>query len=147
MPPPCAASPDLTTVSFFPNFSLINWGNPSNVFGPNNRPVRSLGEIEFPVETAAWYDSTGTLPDAYFGMMDEPVQPRHNSQVNAAFVDGHAKTVRCKPKLVDGVQVGGYTTDGQAIKYYTVTSAGPYEGKDELRGIPFLNADGSWNLR
>ena len=147
MPPPCVASPELTTVSYFPNFSLVNWGNPSNVFGPNNRPVRTLGEIEFPVETAAWYDSTGTLPDQYFGMMDEPVQPRHNLAVNTAFVDGHAKTVRCKPKLVDGVQVGGYSTDGQAIKYYTVTQSGPYEGRDELRGIPFQNADGTWNLR
>ncbi len=149
MPPECSSAPDLKYVSYFPNYSLINWGDPSNLFGPGNgRPVRTMAEVEFVAETAVYYDATGTLPDAYFGMMDEPIQPRHNLMLEAAYADGHAKVLKAKDKVdATGKHLGGYSPDGQAILYYTVTSEGPYQGKDELRGIPFKNADGSWGLR
>ena len=149
MPPTCPATPNIRYLSYFPNYSLFNWGDPSNMFGANNgRPVRTMAELEYPTDTAVYYDSTGTLPDAYFGMMDEPVQPRHNLMLNSAFADGHAKVVQAKKKVdASGKQIGGHSPDGQAILYYTVTTQGPYQEKDELRGIPYKKADGSWGLR
>jgi prepilin-type N-terminal cleavage/methylation domain-containing protein len=147
MPAPCTSSPALLYISYMPNFSLLDWGNPNNVFGPNNRPVKTLAEVGFPVETSMWADSTGTLPDAYFGLMDEPVQPRHHTTLNSCFVDGHAKNMKAKPWLdASGNQIGGYQIDGKAIKYYLLTDAGPYQNYPELRGIPFQNPDGSWGL-
>ena len=147
LPPPCTSSPTLKYISYMPNFALLDWGNPSNMFGPNNRPVKTMSVVEYPVETAMWSDSSGTLPDAYFGMMDEPVQPRHHNTLNVSFVDGHAKNMKAKPWLDSaGNQLGGYQPDGRAIKYYQITSGGPYQNKPELRGIPFLNADGTWGL-
>ncbi|HLK55393.1 MAG TPA: prepilin-type N-terminal cleavage/methylation domain-containing protein [Chthonomonadaceae bacterium] len=147
-PPACPSSPAIRYVSYFPNFSLIDWGDPSNVFGANNgRPVKSMAQIEFPVDTAVFYDSTGTLPDAYFSIMDEPIQARHSGNLNACFVDGHAKVVHAKPWVdASNNQLGGFQADGKAIKYYKVTDSGPYFDKPELRGIPFKNPDGTWGL-
>ena len=146
-PPPCSSSPALYYISYMPNFTLMDWGNPSNIFGPNNRPVKSLASIEYPVETSMWSDSSGTLPDAYFGLMDEPVQARHHNTLNSSFVDGHAKNMKAKPWLdASGAWLGGYQPDGHAIKYYRLTDFGPYQDSPELRGIPIKNADGSWGL-
>jgi prepilin-type processing-associated H-X9-DG protein len=147
MPPPCNSSPTLFYISYMPNFALLDWGNPSNVFGPNNRPVKALAQVEFPVETSMWSDSTGTLPDECFNLMDEPVQPRHMNTLNSVFVDGHAKNMKAKPWLDgSGNWRGGYQPDGKAIRYYLITDAGPYQNRPELRGIPFQNADGTWGL-
>lgn len=148
MPPPCPASPDLRYISYFPNFSLIDWGNPSNFFGPNDRPVKRLAELEYPADTSVFYDSVGTLPDAYFSMMDEPIQARHQNLLNATYADSHAKVVHAKPWVDDAnVPLTGHAIDGQAIRYYKVTDAGPYQEKPEMRGVPFKNADGTWGLR
>jgi prepilin-type N-terminal cleavage/methylation domain-containing protein/prepilin-type processing-associated H-X9-DG protein len=147
MPPPCASSPALKYISYMPNFALLDWGNPSNVFGPNNRPVKPLALVEYPVETSMWADASGTLPDAYFSIMDEPVQPRHHNTLNTVFVDGHAKNMKAKPWLdSNGNHLGGYQPDGRAIRYYLITDAGPYQHQPELRGIPYKKADGSWGL-
>ena len=65
MPPPCQSSTSFRLLSYFPNFSLIDWGDPSNVFGSNNgRPVKTMADLEYPVDTAVFYDAAGTLPDA-----------------------------------------------------------------------------------
>jgi prepilin-type N-terminal cleavage/methylation domain-containing protein/prepilin-type processing-associated H-X9-DG protein len=148
MPPPCASSPLLLYISYMPNFSLIDWGDPNNVFGPNNgRPVKSLAQVEYPVETSMWSDSTATLPDQCFNLMDEPVQARHQNTLNSAYVDGHAKNVKAKPWLdASGNWRNGHQPDGKAINYYLITDAGPYQNKPELRGIPTKNLDGSWGL-
>ena len=148
MPPPCAASPAISKVSYVPNFALIDWGNPSNFFPPNpNRAVKTLAQIDFPTDTSAFYDGAHTLPDAYFNIMDVPVQARHRGLANVTFVDGHAKTVRAAPWTdATGKQLGGYDPTGHAISYWTVTDAGPYQGKHELRGVPFKNPDGTWGL-
>ncbi len=148
MPPPCDSSPTLLYISYMPNFSLLDWGDPNNVFGPNNgRPVKTMAEVPYPAETSMWSDSTGTLPDACFNLMDEPVQARHQNTLNSAYVDGHAKNVKAKPWLdAAGNWRGGHQPDGKAINYYLITSAGPYQNKPELRGIPIQNADGSWGL-
>jgi prepilin-type N-terminal cleavage/methylation domain-containing protein/prepilin-type processing-associated H-X9-DG protein len=148
LPPPCTMGPQLSLTSYFPNYALINWGDPSNLFGPNNgRPVVAMAQIPFPTETDSFYDSTGTAGDAYFSQMDEPVEPRHTQMINAAFVDGHAKVVRAKPWiLANGQQAGGPAIDNSPLLYYVVTQAGPYQGYTEMRGIPCQNSDGSWCL-
>jgi prepilin-type N-terminal cleavage/methylation domain-containing protein len=148
MPPPCAGSPDVKLMSYVPNFALIDWGYPSNFFPPvPERGVKKLSQVDYPTETSTFYDGAHTLPDAYFQIMDIPVQARHHGLVNASFVDGHAKAVRAQPFTdATGKQIGGHAPDGHAILYWTVTSPGPYQGKHELRGIPFKNADGSWGL-
>ena len=79
--------------------------------------------------------------------MDEPVQARHTSTLNSAYVDGHAKNVKAKPWVINGVHIGGYQPDGKAIKYYLVTDAGPYQAMPELRGIPYKRTDGTWGLQ
>ncbi|MGC4048103.1 MAG: hypothetical protein QM758_30295, partial [Armatimonas sp.] len=151
MPPVCNASPMLTKVSYVPNFSLIDWGYPNNFMGPAsdpNRAVKTMAAVEYPAETAAFYDGTHSLPDAYLGMMDIPVQARHAGQANVVWADGHAKQIKAKPYLAGGTtQVGGHSPDGKAYSYWQVTTQGPYFGKLELRGIPFQNADGTWGLR
>ena len=149
MPQPMTTSPALKYVSYMPNYALVDWGDPNNIFGSGHgRPVKSLASIDFPADTAGFYDAAGTLPDAMFDIMDEPVQARHSGGLNACFADGHAKFVHARPCNDDmGMQMGGYQPDGQAIKYWRVQDAGPYQNRTELRGIPFKNADGSWGLR
>jgi len=148
MPPPCSTAPPLKYIGYMPNFGLMDWGDPSNMFGPDNgRPVKTLAQVEYPVETATWADSSATLPDAYFGLMDEPVQARHQNTLNACFADGHARNMRAKPWTdASGKQIGGFQPDGRAIVYYKLTDPGPYQDKPELRGVPCKKGDGSWGL-
>jgi prepilin-type N-terminal cleavage/methylation domain-containing protein len=148
MPQVCTSSPPLLFISYMPNFSLVDWGDPNNVFGPNNgRPVKTMAEVQYPVDTSMWADSSGTLPDQCFNLMDEPVQARHHNTLNSTYVDGHAKNVKAKPWLdASGNWRGGHQPDGKPINYYLITDAGPYQNKPELRGIPTQNADGSWGL-
>jgi prepilin-type N-terminal cleavage/methylation domain-containing protein/prepilin-type processing-associated H-X9-DG protein len=148
MPPPLTVAPPLAAVSYFPNYALVDWGNPNNMFGSNDRPVKNLAQVEFPVETSAFYDGEATLPDSMFDIMDEPIQARHMNNTNACFADGHAKAVHSRPCLdANGNWMGGFAPDGQAIHYYRVSDSGPYHDRTELRGIPFKNPDGSWGLR
>jgi prepilin-type N-terminal cleavage/methylation domain-containing protein/prepilin-type processing-associated H-X9-DG protein len=150
MPPACPASPAMSKTSYVPNFALINWGYPSNVFPSDpERAVKNMAAVEFPAETAAFYDGSHTLPDEMFDIMDIPVAARHHGgMLNTTYVDGHVKTVKAKPCTdASGKQMGGYAPDGTPILYWVVTTPGPYQDKMELRGIPFKNADGSWGLR
>lgn len=148
MPPPCTVGPPLKYISYMPNFGLMDWGDPSNIFGAGHgRSVKNIAQIEFPVETSMWSDSSGTLPDAYFGLMDEPVQARHQNTLNSCFADGHSKNMKAKPWLdASGNQISGHQPDGKAIWYYRLTDAGPYQDKPELRGIPCKLANGNWGL-
>jgi len=150
MPPPLTVSPPLTQVSYFPNYALVDWGNPSNLFGPNNRPVKTMAEVEFAADTAVFYDGEATLPDEMFDIMDEPIQARHTggAGLNACYADGHARYVRARPCTDEsGMQMGGYAPDGQAIRYWRGSDPGPDQNRTELRGIPFKNPDGTWGLR
>ena len=152
LPPPCASSPNIVKTSYQWNYALIDNGDPNPLFGGGpGRPVKTLAEIEFPADTSAISDATVTLPTppgtANFGLFDSPVQTRHTGTVNAAYADGHAKAVHTKPaKDVNGNQLDGYQLDGFHILDYIVTDGGPYEGRDELWGVPYKNADGTWGL-
>jgi prepilin-type N-terminal cleavage/methylation domain-containing protein len=151
LPPPCTTSPPLSKVSYQANYALIDDGDPNILFGAEtDRPVKKLAEIEFPVETSAYADAAVTLPGgtANFGLFDSPIQTRHTGTVNSNFVDSHAKAVHTKPATdSNGSQLDGSQLDGQHILDWIVTDAGPYQNRDELWGIPFKNADGSWGLR
>lgn len=150
LPPPCAP-PALRYISYQPNYSLLDQGDPNAMFGgATGRPVKQLASIEYAVETIAFGDGTLTLPggSASYKLFSAPIQARHNGNANVAFVDGHAKMMHTKPDFAsNGVQKGGFGLDGQAAFDYEITDAGPYQEHDELRGIPFKNADGSWGLR
>ena len=152
LPPPCASAPPLVLVSFQPNYAVIDDGDPNPLFGGGNygRAVKTLAEIEFPVDTSLYSDAAVTLPggSAGYGLFNSPVQARHQNLVNAGFVDGHAKVVHTKRNLdAAGRQRGGNQLDGQAILDWIVTDAGPYQERHELWGIPYKKADGSWGLR
>jgi prepilin-type N-terminal cleavage/methylation domain-containing protein/prepilin-type processing-associated H-X9-DG protein len=150
LPAPCVSTPPVSVVSYQPNYALIDDGDPNPLFpGETGRPVKSMAEIEYPAETSAWSDATVTLPGgtAQFGLFNSPIQTRHTGTVNAAWADGHAKSVHTRPALdSSGVQLGGNQLDGKAILDWIVTDGGPYQNRDELWGIPYKRGDGSWGL-
>lgn len=148
LPPPCITSPVFTVASYQPNYALIDDGDPNPIFGAETgRGVKTLAAIDYPVDTSLEADAEVTLPVSPCGLFDSPVQGRHMGNVNSVFVDGHAKVVKCKPTLnASNVQYGCYELDGSPIKIWTVTDAGPYQNSNELWGIPYKKADGSWGL-
>lgn len=151
LPAPCkAGGAPLRYLSYVYNFSIFEEGVPNALFGAGANPPTALAEIEFPVETAMVYD--GALLTAGSGgcnLFDSPIDARHMNMVNSNFVDGHAKVVKARLVLTDGSEgsTNCKTMDGQQQKMYRVTDSGPYQGKDELWGIPFKNADGTWGRK
>ena len=150
LPAPCITSPPLVLASYQPNYALIDDGAPNILFGPGDtRGVHTLAQIDWPVDTSLDADAAVTLPggSAGFGLFSSPIQARHTGVVNSVFVDGHAKNVKCKPMTDNaGNQLGGNQLDGAAIKAWTVTDQGPYQGRQELWGIPVKNANGTWSI-
>jgi prepilin-type N-terminal cleavage/methylation domain-containing protein/prepilin-type processing-associated H-X9-DG protein len=151
LPAPCTAggSP-LRLLSYVFNFSIFEEGTGNALFGAGASPATTLAEIEFPVETSMVYD--GALLTAGSGgcnLFESPVDARHAGMVNANWVDGHAKVVKARRVLTDGSEGPNTcrTMDGKQQQMYRVTDAGPYQNRDELWGIPFRNADGSWGRR
>ena len=126
------ASPAVVKMSYVPNFALIDWGNPSNFFPPNpERVVKTLAAVEYPAETAAFYDGTHSLPDKYLDIMDIPIQVRHTGTVNVAWArwsrekyQGHVPS----PMAAQHRWVVN-APDGKAFSYWQVTSDGPYKDK------------------
>ncbi len=157
LPPPCPTSPALTKVSYQFNVALIDQGDPNCLFNPTppcstGRPVHTLAAVPFPVDTSALSDSTATLPGgtANYGLYDTPIQTRHTGTVNSVHMDGHAKAVHTLPNLTcpkPNGQCGGNQLDGQPILDWLVEDGGPYQGSDELWGIPYKDANGNWHLQ
>ncbi len=140
-PSVCVTSPSVRFTSYQANYAVVDDGS-------SNRPAKALASIEFPVDTSVFSDAVVTLPGgtADHGLFDSPVIARHTGTVMAAFADGHSKAVHTKPNIVNGVQLGGNAFDGAPILDYLITDAGPYQGRDELWGIPYKHADGTWGL-
>jgi prepilin-type N-terminal cleavage/methylation domain-containing protein/prepilin-type processing-associated H-X9-DG protein len=152
-PAPCDAQPDLTKMSYQPNFKLIDVGDPNFLVNPwtgvTGRPVHNESEVQFPAVTSEFFDATIALQGgtAAFVTYQMPIQPRHRDLVNVVWVDGHGKPIHTRPDLnASGIQVGGNALDGQPIMAWLVSDPGPYQGQMELQGIPIQNADGSWSF-
>ncbi len=144
LPPGCTGSAgNLRQLSYQYNYSIFEEGRPNAIFGGGGDPPTTLADIEWVVETAMVYD--GNLLWQGSGgcnLFDSPVDARHTGSVNANWVDGHAKHVKAEPtgQLCEAA-------DGKQVKMFRITTAGPYQNRDELWGIPFKNADGSWGRR
>ena len=148
--PLACPSPALRYLSYQPNSSLVDQGDPNPLFGgATGRPVKRVSDVESVVETIALGEGTLTLPGgtAKYSLFSTPVQPRHNGNANAVFVDGHVKLIHCKPDVpANGVQRGGTALDGKPALDFEIIEAGPYQDRDELRGLPYKKPDGSWGL-
>jgi len=152
-PAPCASEPNVTKMSYQPNFRLIDVGDPNFLVNPytgvTGRPVHSESELQFPSVTSEFFDATIALSGgtAAFVTYQMPIQPRHRDLVNVVWVDGHSKPVHTKPQVdANGNQLGGNALDGKPISAWVVTDSGPYAGQRELQGIPILLSDGSWSF-
>lgn len=152
-PAPCDSQPNLTKMSYQPNFKLIDVGDPNFLVNPytgaTGRPVHSESEVQFPTVTSEFFDATIALSGgtAAFVTYQMPIQPRHRDLVNVVWADGHGKPIHTKPQLdANGNQVGGNALDGQPILSWLVSDPGPYQGLRELQGIPIQQADGSWTF-
>ncbi|MDR3689706.1 MAG: prepilin-type N-terminal cleavage/methylation domain-containing protein [Fimbriimonas sp.] len=152
-PPTCPSLPNVTHMSYQPNFRLIDVGDPNFLVNPytgaTGRPVHNESEVQFPSNTSEFFDATIALSGgtAAFVTYQMPIQPRHRDLVNVVWVDGHGKPVHTRPQLdANGNQVGGSALDGQSILSWLVSDPGPYQGKRELEGIPIQLSDGSWSF-
>jgi prepilin-type N-terminal cleavage/methylation domain-containing protein/prepilin-type processing-associated H-X9-DG protein len=125
-------------VSYMFNYALFEDGPQNVLTGADDPPIR-LSEIEFPVETVMVYDGNLAAQGGPFDMFDSPIDARHNDVVNANYVDGHTKVVKARPTGQSGSSV-----DGQPIDQYIVLDEGPYQGQDELWGIPRKDPNGNW---
>lgn len=148
-PPACQTSSPLPKVSYQPNYALIPFGPP---LVATATPV-SLAALDFPTDTAEYYDATVFGQSSPYNKLDALVQSRHSGNINCVFTDGHAKIVKTKPDLTAaGVQKAGGSLDGQVVKGYLITHAGPYSLPANPRswriwGIPSRDASGNWCLR
>jgi prepilin-type N-terminal cleavage/methylation domain-containing protein len=146
LPPICP--PVLPEFSYTHNYGLIDFGLDNNLFPNTGRAVKTLARVEYPVETVMIYDGTLVFPGGPFILFDTPIQARHFGLVNANYVDGHASPVRTRP-LTDaqGNQLSGRTLDNRHTVFaWVVADGGPYNGRVRIRGVPFKDASGSWQL-
>jgi prepilin-type N-terminal cleavage/methylation domain-containing protein/prepilin-type processing-associated H-X9-DG protein len=142
LPAPCASPSSLRYLSYQYNYAVIQEGQGNALFGGGGDPPIPLATIDWPVETAIVYDGTLlTQGSGGCNLFDSPIDGRHNNNLNANFVDGHAKVVKARPTGQTCAQL-----DGKPFNLHVVTDAGPYNGRDELWGIPRKRADGSWYL-
>lgn len=153
LPPLCAGSPAIRYLSYNFNYAVIENGSPSNIFGvDSNRTVKRLASFEYPADTALISDGVPSSqpingpPDYACGLFYSPVDARHNVFVNANFVDSHAKATKASPELApNGAQYTCAGLDGQVLNIYKIAS-GPYTGRQELWGIPHMDANGKWYI-
>jgi prepilin-type N-terminal cleavage/methylation domain-containing protein/prepilin-type processing-associated H-X9-DG protein len=148
-PPACPTSSPLPKVSYQPNYGIIPFGPPLVATVTSI----SLAAIEYPAETAEYYDATVFGQSSPYNKLDALVQSRHSGNFNCVFGDSHAKIVKTKPDLTSaGVQKAGGSLDGQVVKGYIITDTGPYGLPSNPRpwrmwGIPSKDVSGNWCLR
>jgi prepilin-type N-terminal cleavage/methylation domain-containing protein/prepilin-type processing-associated H-X9-DG protein len=145
-PPPCPEGSPGQYVSYTANDMVFRSGIPNEVYtlaGFPLRPLCTLSEIEYPSDTAVFYDGTYASPTGACSVGDNfLVDARHLGTVNVLWADFHAKVVK-----VQSTDQTCTAFDGKIAKRYLVTDAGPYQGKGSLHGIPYRKPDGSWGLR
>lgn len=151
-PGPCHTGVDVTHMSYQPNMQLIDVGDTNilitgSLTAPTGRSVHKMSEVQFPADTAAFYEASLALGGGTAGLTpyDMPVQPRHNGVLNVAWADGHASLVHTLPDIDSaGKQKASLQMDNKPILMSIVTSDNPYKGYWYMQGIPFKNADGTW---
>lgn len=146
LPPICP--PALREFSYTYNYGLIDYGLDNNMFPNTGRSVKTMAHVQYPVETVMIYDGSLVRAGGPFRAYNTPIQARHFGMVNANYVDGHARPIRARP-LTDerGNQLYGQSLDERHIIYaWVVADGGPYNGKLQIRGIPYKDADGNWRL-
>lgn len=151
LPAACGTVNDqLKFLSYQFNYSVFEEGNPNALFGGGGDPPTTMAELEWVVETALVYDGTLLFQTGNgCNLFDSPVDARHNGMINSCYADGHAKNVTARPSnpaLGEG-PAQCQALDGKMANMYRITQPGPYQGRDELWGIPFKNPDGSWGRR
>ncbi len=116
-----------------------------------SRPGRSIASISFPSDCVAFgdtYDTPGysVAMDNIFTGSDGPIstkQIRHQTNLNFAFVDGHAKII----KMAVGIFVGfGFTarpsSEANALKWcYDPEASSDYAALGGVGGYPVQSAD------
>ncbi|MFP3905121.1 MAG: DUF1559 domain-containing protein [Armatimonadota bacterium] len=123
---PIAAGFDETSYVF--NFAVFEDG-PSNPLTGASDAVVALARVNRPSETVVMYDGDLTVDG---GGIEGRVIPRHNEMVNANFVDGHAKVVKCTGTSSTWSDIGGHSYD-----LYRISMGGSiYDGDPEFYGIP-----------
>src|SRR5207244_12498029 len=97
-------------------------------------PRRSLchmSEIQYPSDTAVFYDGTYAFPVGACRIGDTlPVDPRHTAKVNVLWADFHVKVLSAERNGTSCT-----TMDGKPIEQFALTDAAPYHGKRSLHGI------------
>jgi prepilin-type N-terminal cleavage/methylation domain-containing protein/prepilin-type processing-associated H-X9-DG protein len=132
-PPACPSTSPISKVSYQPNYAILTFGSLPTFSNPQ---VVALASINVPTATSLYSDATVSAGGSY-PLLTAPIQARHMGNVNAVFVDGHAKVVKCKPDTGAGTTQLTFTTlDLQQGKGYVVTDAGFYQGSYRLYGIP-----------
>jgi prepilin-type N-terminal cleavage/methylation domain-containing protein/prepilin-type processing-associated H-X9-DG protein len=123
---PCANTPKYT--GYVVNHALF-----VNGFFPDPSPV-ALAQVNVPAGTIMLYDGNVTSGAAP-GQQIQLVQARHVETFNAAYVDGHVKSVHAtKTGTANQFTVMG---PGPLLDVFTIgKSGGFYEGLTECLGIP-----------
>ncbi len=135
-------------LTYNPNYAVFEDGNP--VW------CRGLAEIPFPAETSLMYDGILSGPenggDPVQGgelKLHDPVIGRHNGTANVAFADGHAKVIHVtRAETGYWKSLRAFRTGGQPDidRWIVQQPGGPYDGEDELWGIPMKDSAGNWYL-
>lgn len=146
-PPACALTPTLLKTSYQPNYALIQFGPP---LVPSAQVV-SLAALEYPAETAEYFDASIFGGQTPYSFLDALVIGRHSGNANCVYGDSHAKVLKLKPDLNGNAQVTTVALDGQPVKGYRVTDAGPYSEPANpapwrVWGIPSKDHNGNWCL-
>ena len=142
----CSSTPAVSVMSYQPNMNLIASGTPNSLvpsppFSPT--PAVQESQVGFPANTSAFYDASMYLNYALPIPYALPVQARHNAVVNVVWADGHASLVHAQ---ASNAPTQSRLDNAGNVALWTVTSSGPYQGNQDLQGIPYQQANGSWAL-
>jgi prepilin-type N-terminal cleavage/methylation domain-containing protein/prepilin-type processing-associated H-X9-DG protein len=146
LPPACASGGfPLSHLSYAYNTCVFRSGNPNLLYtiaGWPIRPVTALAELPYPAATTLLWDGTYAATGGPCTVGDHLVNAWHSGMTDVIWADGHVKAVKA---AATGQTCG--SLDGKAAPRFTITEAGPYQGKSALSGIPATKPDGSWELQ
>jgi len=170
----CVTTPNIPAISYEINDQVASAGPYTGTNFPwnsntVNTTVTNDSMVTYPDQTALSNDSyialgtvLGSLQATYAtGSHDckalaTPADGRHAGNVNAAFVDGHAKAVHCQPSnnsagsgpgLAGGTQANCVAMDlTYQAKMVYISDAGPYQLQQDMNGLASQTASGAWTV-